>query len=402
MRKLLLVLVLALLVGATLMWLMQNGTGYVLVGFANTSIEMSLWVAGLLFILFTFALLWLLLLTRWVISAGGFSRWWNSRRNAKQLGKTAQGLLLYADQDWSKASEMLASSAQLSSMPQVNLLFAAQAAANNQDTDRANALLERLKDSHPKAETAAIKAEVELLVRNQQLPQALRLMQALHRDRPTDTGVLRQLMDIYCLQRDWSSAQKLLRDFKHYGALPKQGAAAVEIEVYSGLFTDFVAGSDLNNTEQYNQLAELWELVPKGLRKTPELVAPFADALAQIKATDKLLPLLSKTLNNQWHPDLIERFGTLPIATPEKQLAMAEKWLVSHSEDADLLLALGRICRRLEFMGKARDYLSTAITIDPRPQTYLELAQVLDILGESDASADVYRQGLEARLTDSM
>jgi HemY protein len=207
-------------------------------------------------------------------------------------------------------------------------------------------------------------------------------------------------MDIYSVQRDWNSAQKLLRDFKHYGALPKQGAAAVEIEVYSGLFTDFVASSDLNKTEQYNQLAELWELVPKALRKTPELVAPFADALAQIEATDKLLPLLSKTLNNHWHPDLIERFGTLPIATPEKQLAMAEKWLPSHSEDADLLLALGRICRRLEFMGKARDYLSTAITIDPRPQIYLELAQVLDILGEPDASADMYRQGLEARLVD--
>ena len=152
-------------------------------------------------------------------------------------------------------------------------------------------------------------------MRNQQLAQALRLVQTLHRDRPTDTGVLRQLMDIYSVQRDWNSAQKLLRDFKHYGALPKQGAAAVEIEVYSGLFTDFVASSDLNKTEQYNQLAELWELVPKALRKTPELVAPFADALAQIEATDKLLPLLSKTLNNHWHPDLIERFGTLPIAT---------------------------------------------------------------------------------------
>lgn len=400
MRKLLLVLVLALLVGATLMWLMQNGTGYVLIGFANTSVEMSLWVAGLLLILSAFLLLWLLLITRWVISAGGFNRWWNSRRSAKQLGKTAQGLLLYADQDWPKASEILASSAQLSSMSQVNLLFAAQAAANNRDTDRANELLQRLKDSHPKVETAAIKAESALLVRNQQLPQALRLVQALHRDSPTDTGVLRQLMDIYCLQRDWGAAQKLLRDFKHYGALPKQGAAAVEIEVYAGLFTDFVASSDLNKTEQYNQLAELWELVPKGLRKTPELVAPFADALAQINATDKLLPLLSKTLNSHWHSDLIERFGTLPIAAPEKQLAMAEKWLTSHSEDADLLLALGRICRRLEFMGKARDYLSTAITIDPRPQIYLELAQVLAILGESDASAERYRQGLEVRVVD--
>ena len=60
---------------------------------------------------------------------------------------------------------------------------------------------------------------------------------------------------------------------------------------------------------------------------------------------------------------------------------MAEKWLPSHSEDANLLLALGRICRRLEYMGKARDYLSTAIKLDPRPQTFLEMAQVLHIFG---------------------
>ena len=84
---------------------------------------------------------------------------------------------------------MLAGSAQLSSMSQVNLLFAAQAAANNKDIDGAGELLQCLKDSYPASEPAAIKAEVELLVNNQQLAQALRKLQPLHRDRPTDTGV---------------------------------------------------------------------------------------------------------------------------------------------------------------------------------------------------------------------
>ena len=93
----------------------------------------------------------------------------------------------------------------------------------------------------------------------------------------------------------------------------------MEIKVYSGLFADFVASPDLNKTGQYNQLAELWELVPKALRKTPELVVPFADALAQINATERLLPLLGKALHSHWHPDLIERFGALPVSNPEKQ-----------------------------------------------------------------------------------
>jgi len=137
-------------------------------------------------------------------------------------------------------------------------------------------------------------------------------------------------------------------------------------------------------------------MLPKSLRKESEIIVQYADALVRVNAKDRLQPLLTKALNNDWHPDLIDRFGAVQTSKPEKQLATAEKWLSSHAEDASLLLALGRICRRLDLLGKARDYLTSALAFDASPEHYLELAEVLTAMGDHKASAKIYRQGLQA------
>jgi HemY protein len=65
-----------------------------------------------------------------------------------------------------------------------------------------------------------------------------------------------------------------------------------------------------------------------------------------------------------------------------------------HPKDADLLLALGRICRHMGFLGKAKDYLKSTIAISPSANAYAELAEVLALLGDSASSSEIYRQGL--------
>ena len=65
-----------------------------------------------------------------------------------------------------------------------------------------------------------------------------------------------------------------------------------------------------------------------------------------------------------------------------------------HRDDPDLLLALGLICQRLSFWGRPG-------TISQRllPCTLhgaISLAEVLEKMGESSASADTYRRGLVA------
>lgn len=396
MRRLLVTVVLALLAGATIIWLLQQGSGYVLISLGNISIEMSALVAAIIYLVMTGLLFWLLLALRWLASAGGIRLWWNSRRSAKQRSKTAQGLLLYADQDWQKASLLLSQSADRSTMPVVNLLFAARAAADSNEPNKARQLLQRLKMTHPKARLLADKLLAELLINDEKLDEASVLLESLHRDNPSDRGILRLLVDTYFLLGDRGRAQKLLGDIKHYEAMSKQAIQLLELDIYSSLLHEFVADPEFTEQEQQTQLTELWELLPKQLRKEREIIAQYADALVRVNATDRLQTLLAKALNNHWHGDLIDRFGSVTTSKPEKQLATAEKWLSSHPDDADLLLALGRICRRLNLLGKAKDYLTSALAQESSPQHYLELAEVLSEMGEQEASAKIYRQGLQA------
>jgi HemY protein len=395
-RKLLVTSVLALLAGATIIGLLQQGSGYVLISLGDISIEMSALVAATIYLVLTGFLLWLLLAIRWLTSAGGIRLWWNSRRRAKHRSKTAEGLLLYADQDWQKASLLLSQSADRSTMPVVNLLFAARAAADNNEPNQARQLLQRLKMTHPKSRLLADKLLAELLIGDEKLDEAATVLESLHRENPSDRGILRLLVDTYFLLGHWQQAQKLLGDIKHYEAMSKRAIQLLELDVYSSLLEEFVADPEFTEQEQQSQLAELWEMLPKSLRKESEIIVQYADALVRVNAKDRLQPLLTKALNNDWHPDLIDRFGEVQTSKPEKQLATAEKWLSSHAEDASLLLALGRICRRLDLLGKARDYLTSALAFDASPEHYLELAEVLAAMGEHKASAKIYRQGLQA------
>ena len=398
MRKLLLLLVLALLVGALAVWVLQFGSGYVLLSFAELTIEMSAWTGLIIYLAATVLLFWLLLTWRWIVSAGGFRSWWRNRRSARNQNQTAEGLLLFAGDDWQEAAKLLSQSADKSSMPVVNLLFAARAAADNEQFDQARQILQRLKVSYPKSRFVADKALAETHLLQERPEEALKILQAVYAENPRDKGLLRLLADAHYLAENWTAAQKMLGDLKRFQAVNDQDLANLEQDVYCNLLD--CSGLDSRGTlsEKRAQLEDIWYLIPRKHQREPQIIACYAASLGRVKLTDKQQVLLTKSLNRQWHPQLVTQFGELESESPEKQLMVAEKWLVQHGEDADLLLALGRICQRLKFWGKAKDYFTTAVRLRPSVQGSIYLASVLEKIGDSNASAEAYKQGLLAAL----
>ena len=87
-------------------------------------------------------------------------------------------------------------------------------------------------------------------------------------------------------------------------------------------------------------------------------------------------------------------YGLVEGPDATKQLKRAEAWLSKHGDDPDLLLAAARLCLRNELWGKARSYLETVIALRPTPEAYQEYGRLLTQLGETDAAADAYRDGL--------
>jgi len=395
-RKLLVLLMLSLLIGAALVWVLQFGNGYILLGFETFSIEMSAWTGLLIYLTATGLLLWFILTWRWIAGAGGFRLWWNSRRSARKINQTVEGLLLFADDDWQQAEKLLAQSADKSAMPVVNLLFAARAAADNNQIDQARQLLKRLKITYPKGSSVADKALAELLLLEEKPAEALKILRPMHSKKPSDRGLLRLMADAYYMAEDWGPLQTLLRDLKHYKVVSGDALANLELDVYCSLLDEYSPDPELPASEQKALLEDIWYYSPKRLHKNPQMIAVYADCLSRVGAVEKQQGLLVKALNNHWHPQLVMRFGELQSQTPDKQLIQAEKWLQKHREDADLLLALGLICQRLSFWGKARDYLTEAVALRPTTQGFIALAEVLDKAGDSSASADIYRRGLLA------
>lgn len=398
MRRLLVTLVMALLLGAASIWVMQSDSGYILLSFNNTTVEMTVWVGILLYLTVTGLGAWLLLLFKWLGDVGGLRRWWTLRRSQQHGSKTAQGLILFSDHDWKQASTMLLSGADGSSMPDVNLLFAARAAAENNQIDQARMLLEQLKVSHPKAKLLADKTLAEMLILEEQLDEAIQLLQPIAASKPGDRGVLRLLSDTYYLMGDWPSLQKLLYDLNYYKAINPSDMKALEQDVYANLLSDFIPNPEFTLQEQKDQAGDLWELIPRRLHNDAELICGYFDALQQVNDTDRVQLLLVKTINKRWHPELVERFGQLETSAPEKQLLAAEKWLSDHPEDAVLLVALGRICCQLRFWGKARDYFSVALRLQPSADIYLRLADVHAAMGDQIESHNMYKQGLRVSL----
>lgn len=398
MRKLLLLLVLALLVGALAVWVLQFGSGYVLLSFAELTIEMSAWTGLLIYLAATVLLFWLLLTWRWIVSAGGFRSWWRNRRSARNQNQTAEGLLLFAGDDWQEAAKLLSQSADKSSMPVVNLLFAARAAADNEQFDQARQVLQRLKVSYPKSRFVADKALAETHLLQERPEEALKILQAVYAENPRDKGLLRLLADAHYLAENWTAAQKMLGDLKRFQAVNDQDLANLEQDVYCNLLDSSGLNSRGTISEKRAQLEDIWYLIPRKHQREPQIIACYAASLGRVKLADKQQVLLTKSLNRQWHPHLVTQFGELESESPEKQLMVAEKWLVQHGEDADLLLALGRICQRLKFWGKAKDYFTTAVRLRPSVQGSIYLANVLEKIGDSNASAEAYKQGLLAAL----
>jgi HemY protein len=391
MRRLLLVVLGALLLGAAGIWLVEQDQGYVLLSLGNTTVEMSFWLAAIILVVSSLVFIWLLLLLRWVLGAGGVKQWWHARRANKQASNTARGLRAFLLNDWQIAQKVLYKSSLNQPLSGVSLLFSAKAAANLGQLDEARLILSQFHDQYPDQADYADTLLAEWLIASAKFDEAKAMLVALN----NQSGRSLQLLSlVYSSQSDWSALYKILPQIKRQVLMDKDSLAELQVNCYCGLLS--MPKKELPASARAKKVQTIWSEIPRHLRQNPTLICAYAQALGAANEGEKALSILSKALKNQWQQSLVDAFGTLKINDATKQLALGENWLIMHPNDAQLLLALGRICRHMGFLGKAKDYLKTTLSIRPSAIAYAELAEVLALLGDSAGSSETYRQGLLA------
>lgn len=393
MRQTLLIILSALLLGAAGIWLVEQDQGYVLLSLGHTTVEMSFWLAAIIFVLSSLLFIWLLLLLRWMLGAGGVKQWWYSRRVNKQANNIARGLRAFLLNDWQMAHKVLHKVSLNQPFSGVSMLFSAKAAASDGQLDQARTILKQFRDQYPDQSDYADIVFAEILIASSEINEARAILIAL---KNSSGRSLQLLSEIYSVQSDWSALYALIPQIKRQSAVSKNDLSTLQIDCFCGMLS--MPEKDLPASARSKKVQEIWSEVPRSLRQNSALISGYVRALSAADEGEKALSILAKALKHEWQQGLVEAYGTLQLKDATKQLSLGESWLISHPKDTTLLLALGRICRNMGFLGKARDYLKSTLAISPSATAYVELAEVLALLGDGTGSSEIYRQGLLASI----
>ena len=141
-------------------------------------------------------------------------------------------------------------------------------------------------------------------------------------------------------------------------------------------------------------LDQVWEDVPRHLRREPRLTLTRARALVACGSVEDAEAEIRRTLKEDWSEALINLYGELAAADPAAHLKRTEAWLKERPDDPALLLAAGRASVRHQLWGKARSYLEASLAIRPAPETYRALGQLMARVGEVQSASKAYERGL--------
>ena len=376
------IVVVALILSAVGASFLLADPGYVVINFRGYVVEMSVPVlAGL-----AVALVFVVWLIRKIIAAprrlGEAAGRYRSARSGQKLTK---GMIAVAEGNLARGERLLGRAASTSDSPLFNYLQAARAAHLQGKDDRRDEWLRMAYEDAPEAANAVLLTQAEFQLDRGHYESALATLRRVEEDTPDHAQALALMARLYFRLEDWDSLADLLPRLRKNAQVPAARLDKWTIHVHK------VA---LEKAADIDVLDSAWSAVPKKLRNETALREAYFEGLMRVGLHDRAEKELFATLKSNWQAPLVRLYGLVEATDTTKQLKKAENWLKNRGEDPDLLLAAARLCLRNELWGKARSYLETVISLRPTPEAYREYGALLTRLGEADAAAEAYRDGL--------
>ena len=384
---------LALLLSVVAALVVREDSGYLYAAYGHWSLETSL-ALFLLLVLLSFGLLYLLIRTLvrvWSVPRR-VQRWERRRAAERARLSLVQGVLDIAEGRWGAAEKTLLRQVEDCQLPVLNYLAAAHCAGRQGDSRRRDRYLSLAHHSTPAADVPVRLMLAEAQLEDGQYEQALATANHLQRIAPGHVQVLGLLRRLHERLHAWEKLRELLPELRKRKVLDDADLAELEIRVHQSLVAEAARQADPQ------RLALVWNQVPKALRTQPKVLEAYVEALLERDQGAAAEPLLCDAIEHDWDDRLVRLYGLVVGKDLGKQLSFAEAWLKTQGENPVLLLTLGRLCLRNRLWGKARSYLEASIEFGRLPDSYRDLAGLLERLGEPQRAMGLYRKGLD-RLT---
>ena len=376
------IVVIALFASAFAAHFLLADPGYVIINFRGYVVEMSVPVLIGIAVILLFAV-WLirrvLLAPRRLGEAAG------RYRAARSGQKMTRGMIAVAEGNFARGEKLLARAAGSSDSPLFNYLQAARAAHLQGRDERRDEWLRLAYQETPEAANAVLLTQAEFQLDRGQTEQALATLRRLDENSKGHAQALALLGRLYFRLEDWPALDELLPRLRKSSQVSAETLDAWTLRVRQ---------EALERATDSEALGAAWKALTRAQKSNPSLLEAYYAGMLRLGEHDRAEKELAAVLKSNWNGSLVRLFGLVESGDASKQLKRAEGWLKNHGDDPDLLLAAARLCLRNELWGKARSYLETVIGIRPTPEAYQEYGALLNQMGEADAAALAFRDGL--------
>ncbi len=380
---------LGLFAAAVAVMLVARNPGYVQFVYPPYRMELSLTLFVFL-LLAIFAVVYLLLrLFFFTLQLPEYVRAFREERAASK-GRTAmmESLKAYFEGRYAAAEKAAARAMKLGEKSGLNSIVAARAAHELREFERRDAYLADAENKTVGESTMRLMAKTEFLLDQKQPQSALNSLREL-----SDTGMHKHIgalsLELKAQQqaRNWEAVLEVTSQLEKRNAIDKAVAAQLRqqawLEKLRSQMMDMAA------------LRTLWKSIPSEYKRRSKIAAAAAQAFSKLGDCQSAQQLLAESLNAHWDSELVALYGECQNENNVPQIEQAERWLKQHTDDAGLLLALGKLCIHQGLWGKAQSYLDASISLEPRRDAYNWLGQLAENMGKHEQALAYFQQALQ-------
>ena len=285
---------------------------------------------------------------------------------------------------YAKAEKAAAETIELREHAGIGAVIAARAAHELRAYDRRDRYLARSAHFTEDDQVMRVVAQAELALHARQHQEALAALERLPRKH---TAALRLELRAAQLARNWDRYLELLTQLEKLQALDE--IQATELRRY-------VLGENLaRKARDVSELRDYWQRLGQRERQDVKIAADAARAFIAHGECRDAQQIIETSLEREWDSQLAGLYAECPGNDTLRKIERAENWLRAHSSDAALLLTLGRLCAKQRLWGKARSYIEASLSVEESFAALMELARLLDEVGEAEAAQRYYRRSLE-------
>lgn len=386
MRVLMILLTLAVAVAIGVA--LHRYPGLVVVTFNGWRVDMPLWlpIVGLIFCYFIIYFLGVVISAffRSLASLGHMMQRYRLNRAKVNTEKGFKALTLG---EYDKAVKCLLKGASQSELPWHNYLSAAKAAQAGGKFTTRDECLAKAAECLPKNDATIKMTACEFAIRQGEWDKAYPILKSLSGEMPNNPQVLLLLKQAYLHQQNWTDLKALLPKLKQAKLLTPTVYAALELQVWQGLFLQIPEADILT-------MKALWKNCPHALQANPLFVHYYTQQLIHHHHWQEAEKCLHHAIEHHWNEDLVRLYGQIEFLEPRKALSTGEKWMSSHKDSPALLATLGKICDQLGQFEKAQQYYESSLGLLPNVQTFMALGEHWDKLKRPEVGGEYFKKAL--------